>query len=104
MFPDKFPNVAAFTLCVCTAIIRQSHISSLRLSRHLNCSNTNNSDQISVQKCHHLWFERKKMTFSIKLDENYNCVFKIMLILKPLQVNLQKACVLFIFKYKYAHM
>ena len=39
-----------YTLCVCIIVKRQGHISNLRLSRHINCSNTNYSDKISVQK------------------------------------------------------
>ena len=48
-FLIKFPNVATFTLnmyVLCTVIMRQSHISNLRLSKHVSCSNTNYTDQI----------------------------------------------------------
>ena len=46
-FLIKFPQCGHFyTLHVYPVITRQSHIFNLRFSRHINCSNSNYSDQI----------------------------------------------------------
>ena len=67
--------------------MRQSHISNLRLSKHVNCLTQTiliryefNSVTTFVLK--------EKMTFSIKLDNYYDSMFKIMSSTKKLlQVN-----------------
>ena len=44
-FPIKFPNFATFTLYMCIPYY-QSDILNFTFSRHINCSNSNYSDQI----------------------------------------------------------
>ena len=71
MFPKEISKCGrCYTLYVHTVTMRQSHISNLRLSRHILIKYEFNSVTIFVSK--------EKITFSIKLDENYDCVFKIM--------------------------
>ena len=45
-FSIKCPNVATFTLYMYVPQLSDNHTSNLRLSRQINCSNTNYSDQI----------------------------------------------------------